>query len=68
MSEKARKTSEEMIESYERKILKALEKAGEKCLQKKDLEAKCRTNQGDPNAFHAALKELMRTGDVCVRR
>ena len=68
MSEKARKTSEEMIESYERKILKALEKAGEKCLQKKDLEAKCRTNQGDPNAFHAALKELMRMGDVCVRR
>lgn len=68
MSEKKRITSTELIDSYERKILKALEKAGERCLQKKDLETKCRTNQGDPNAFYTALKNLMRTGDVCVRR
>ncbi len=63
-----KKIDPEMIQNYERKILKALEKAGEKCLTKKDLEAKCRTNKGDPGAFQAALKNLMMLGDVCVRR
>ena len=62
------KNTEELIDSYTRKILKALEKAGERCLDKKDLEAKCRINQGNPGAYYAALKELLRTGDVCVRR
>ncbi len=62
------KATEEQIESYTRKILKALEKAGTRCLEKKELEAKCKANQGNPNAYYAALKELLRLGDVCVRR
>ncbi len=68
MDKKNTKIKEELMDSYTRKILKALEKAGEKCLQKKDLEAKCKINQGDPNTFYAALKSLMKLGDVCVRR
>lgn len=68
MSEKKRDISQELIESYARKILKALEKAGTKCLEKKELEAKCKINQGSPDAYYAALKELMRLGDVCARK
>lgn len=64
MNEKNNRLSEEMIESYIRKILKALEKAGAKCLGKKELEAKCKINKGNPAAYNAALKELMRIGDV----
>jgi hypothetical protein len=37
MSEKARKTSEEMIESYERKILKALERQERNAFRRKTL-------------------------------
>ena len=62
------KATQEQIDNYTRRILKALEKAGEKCLEKKELEAKCKINQGSPNAYYAALKELLRLGDVCLRR
>lgn len=65
MSEKKKEIPQELVESYTRKILKALEKAGKKCLNKKELEAKCKINQGSPAAFYAALKELMQLGDVC---
>lgn len=69
MNEKEmQKSPQEQIDSFTRKILKALEKAGERCLDKKELEAKCKVNQGNPNAYYAALKELLRLGDVCVRR
>lgn len=68
MNEKRNNIPQELIESYTRKILKALEKAGAKCLDKKELEAKCKINKGSPAAYNAALKELIRIGDVCIRK
>lgn len=68
MNEKKTNIPQELVESYTRKILKALEKAGAKCLEKKELEAKCRISKGSPAAYNAALKELLRSGDVCVRK
>ena len=68
MSEKKKEISQELVESYIRKILKALEKAGKNCLSKKELEAKCKINQGSPASFNAAMKELMQIGDVCARK
>ena len=55
MSEKKKEISQELVESYIRKILKALEKAGKNCLSKKELEAKCKINQGSPASFNAAI-------------
>lgn len=68
MNEKRNNIPQELIESYTRKILKALEKAGAKCLDKKELEAKCKINKGNPAAYNTALKELIRIGDVCLRK
>ena len=68
MNEKNNDIFDEFVQEYTRKILKALEKAGTKCLDKKELEAKCKVNKGSAAAYNAALKELMRLGDVCVRR
>lgn len=68
MNEKNNDIFDEFVQVYTRKILKALEKAGTKCLDKKELEAKCKVNKGSAAAYNAALKELMRLGDVCVRR
>lgn len=68
MDEKNNSIFDEFVQVYKRKILKVLEKAGVKCLNKKELEAKCKVNKGNAAAYNAALKELMRLGDVCVRR
>jgi len=68
MEEKNKDIFNEFVQVYTRKILKALEKAGAKCLDKKELEAKCKVNRGNAAAYNAALKELLRLGDVCIRR
>ncbi len=68
MDEKKNSIPQEITESYTKKILKALEKAGTNCLKKKELDAKCKINKGNPQAYNAALKELIRLGDVCVRK
>jgi len=68
MDEKNKDIFNEFVQVYTRKILKSLEKAGAKCLDKKELEAKCKTNKGNAAAYNAALKELLRLGDVCIRR
>lgn len=68
MDEKNKDIFNEFVQVYTRKILKSLEKAGAKCLDKKELEAKCKANKGNAAAYNAALKELLRLGDVCIRR
>lgn len=68
MDEKNKDIFNEFVQVYTRKILKSLEKAGVKCLDKKELEAKCKANKGNAAAYNAALKELLRLGDVCIRR
>ena len=68
MDEKNKDIFNEFVQVYTRKILKSLEKAGAKCLDKKELEAKCKVNKGNAAAYNAALKELLRLGDVCIRR
>lgn len=68
MDEKNKDIFNEFVQVYTRKILKSLEKAGAKCLDKKELEAKCKVNKGNASAYNAALKELLRLGDVCIRR
>ncbi len=64
-SKKTKKRSGETLESYTRKITKALEKAEGKCVTKKMLEAKCKVNQGDPALFNSALRSLLKSGEVC---